>query len=181
MGAYSGPPKGRPETTFSGYANGLRAIAGLCAFFAFLFLPVGIQEFISPRKMETARMYASLGIGCALALVAAACVRGLQTEWKQVSALYIEFRDKQLRNTLVHEEIFFFAQDIVDAVFQQRSDKDHALSKLNLQRGKRMLGGKLFVNTNAIAEVFSKRDDRSSILLMREMHKLPASVVKLPQ
>ena len=172
MSDYSGPPKGRPETTFSDYANGLRAIAALCGFFAFFFLFVGIQEFISPGKMETARMVATLGIGCALALVAAACVRGLQTEWKEVSALYMEFRDKQLRNTLVEKEIYFLAQDIVDSVFLEQADRDDAMGKLNLQRGKRMLGNKLFVNTHAIGEVFSKRDDRSSILLMREMRKI---------
>ena len=180
MSDYSGPPKGRPETTFSDYANGLRAIAGLCAFFAFFFLAVGITEFLSPRKMETARMYATLGIGCALALVAAACVRGLQTEWKEDSALYMEFRDKQLRNTLVDKEIFFLAQDIVDTVFLEQSDRDEALRKLNLQRGKRMLGGKVFVNTQAIGEVFAKRDDRSSILLMREIRKLPSAMAKSP-
>jgi hypothetical protein len=172
MSDYSGPPRGRPETTFSDYANGLRTIAGLCALFALFFLSVGIKEFISPGKMETARMYAALGIGCALALIAAACVRGLQTEWKEVSALYIEFRDKQLRNTLVDKEVFFLAQDIVDSVFLEQSDRDDALRKLNLQRGKRMLDNKLFVNVNAIAEVFSKRDDRSSILLMREMRNI---------
>jgi hypothetical protein len=175
MSDYSGPPKDRPETTFSGYANGLRAIAGLCAFFAVLFLIVGIKEFIRPEKMDAARMYATLGIGCALALTAAACVRGLQTEWKEVSSLYIEFKDKQLRNTLVDKEIFFLAQDIVDAVFLERSDREEALSKLNLQRGKRMLDRRLFVNANAIDEVFAKRNDRSSILLMRAMRTLPSS------
>lgn len=172
MDAYSGPPRDRPETTFSGYANGLRTIVLFCAIFAFIFLSFGIKQFFNPGKMEAAQLYATLGIGCALVLVAAGCARALQKEWENVSPLYIEFRGKCLRNILVDKEIYFLADDIVDSILLEKSEREIVMGKLSLQRGKRLLGNKLFISKNTIEEVFAKRDDRSSILLMRQIRLL---------
>lgn len=166
MARFDGPARSRPETVFSSYVLGLSSIASTCIFYAFLFLSKGAVAFSHPESGDLARLFASFGIGCALALVALVCIRALKIELT-IPENYIEFRGKELRTTVVDGELYYLASDVIEAVFCESSERKAALSHLNRQRGCKTLYGKLFATRAALIAAFSSRSDRGSILFIR--------------
>lgn len=173
MSFYNGPPKDRPETLHSGFTQNLYAIIAICSITAILFLGAGLSELINPRgKLEGSRLYATIGIGFAAALVALVSYRALQKEFKERSPVYIEFKDKQLRNILVRGEVYILLKDIVDIVYPTPEEASTAMMRLARGAGCKVIDGRPFLSLDAIAAFLSTRDDRISILLMRETKNL---------
>lgn len=173
MDLYSGPRRDRPETLYSGYASGLVAIIATCTIAAIGFFSIGVPELMHPQgKMDSARLYALLGIACLCTLVALVAGRALKNEWADVSPVYVEFRDKQLRNLWIDDALYFLASDITDSLFQSEQDRSKALTGIGQRKGCRLVQGKVFVSTDALVKYLSPRDDRLSILLLREIRRL---------
>lgn len=173
MSFYSGPPRDRPEALHSGFTKNLCGIIAICTFTAILFLGAGLAELINPLgKLEGAQLYATIGIGFAAVLVALWSYRALQKEYGETSPVYVEFRNKQIRNILVRGEIHFLLQDIVNIVYSTPQEASAAMMRLARGPGCQVIDGKPFLSLDAIAAFLSTRDDRTSILLMREMKSL---------
>jgi hypothetical protein len=139
------------------------------------FLGTGIADLVNPKgKLQGARLYAALGIGFSALLVALLSFRALRAEQHahKESAVYVEFRDKQIRNTLVRGEVYFLLHDIVHSIYNTPEEASGAMKRLARGEGFRKIEGRPFLSLDSVANFLSTRDDRPSILLMREMNRL---------
>lgn len=172
MGLYSGPPRDRPEAHHSDYYQGLKTVSFACAGFSLMFLLIGVPELLYPSgEIDSPRAYALLGLGSVMALIALWAYTEMQNE-HEVSPLYVEFRNKQLRNAQVGKDVYFLAQDIVDALLEGTEEKNRALARLCRGKGCRTIEKKKFIAIEVVVNYLTDRDDRKSILLMRVMRDL---------
>jgi hypothetical protein len=77
-----------------------------------------------------------------------------------------------LRGLPILGEVYFLLHDIVHSIYNTPEEASGAMKRLARGEGFRKIDGRPFLSLDSVAKFLSTRDDRPSILLMREMNRL---------
>jgi hypothetical protein len=160
----------RPHTQFSIQAWLGTNLSGKFKWLGIIYVALPLIVLLAnPNYKDKPTLYALFGFGCVLFLASIYMHRHGKS--RQIDSHdYEEFRDRQLRSIRVRGSRVFFSEDILDAMqIQGEVARRRALVGLSdITDHVQTVDGK-FLTKSGLEKLLSKRTDRSSILVWRQL------------